>query len=411
MLDDLFILSRHFFNIHNKPYRRYFLDKYSLENRLSIIIGQRGVGKTTVIIQYILSTYKNNIFTQKALYIPADHFALGERTLYEISEEFHNLGGELICFDEIHKYADWSKEIKSIYDSFPKLRVIASGSSAMEIHKGSHDLSRRAIIYHMPGLSFREYIDLALSKTSEFFSLTNIIRDHETLTLEIIGLLEKYDRKILALFKEYLQFGYFPYFYEFDDVSLYYITLEQNIHTIIESDLLAIYPTLNGASIKMIKKLLAVIAEYVPFIPDLKRLKKIAEIGDERTLKNYLHYLEIGGVIISLFKNGGKLRTLEKPVKIYLNNPNQVYAISNKGRENLGNIRETFFINMLSVFNDVSAAAHGDFLIDNKYVFEVGGKNKGFSQIKGISESYLAIDDIAMGIGKKIPLWLFGFLY
>lgn len=411
MLDDLFILSRHFFNIHNKPYRRYFLDKYSLENRLSIIIGQRGVGKTTVIIQYILSTYKNNIFTQKALYIPADHFALGERTLYEISEEFHNLGGELICFDEIHKYADWSKEIKSIYDSFPKLRVIASGSSAMEIHKGSHDLSRRAIIYHMPGLSFREYIDLALSKTSESFSLTNIIRDHETLTLEIIGLLEKYDRKILALFKEYLQFGYFPYFYEFDDVSLYYITLEQNIHTIIESDLLAIYPTLNGASIKMIKKLLAVIAESVPFIPDLKRLKKIAEIGDERTLKNYLHYLEIGGVIISLFKNGGKLRTLEKPVKIYLNNPNQVYAISNKGRENLGNIRETFFINMLSVFNDVSAAAHGDFLIDNKYVFEVGGKNKGFSQIKGISESYLAIDDIAVGIGKKIPLWLFGFLY
>jgi hypothetical protein len=213
------------------------------------------------------------------------------------------------------------------------------------------------------------------------------------------------------MFKEYLQFGYFPYFYEFDDISLYYITLEQNIHTIIESDLSAIYPTLNGVSIKMIKKLLAIIAESVPFIPDLKRLKKMTEIGDERTLKNYLHYLEVGGAIMRLFKNGSRLRTLEKPVKIYLNNPNQIYAISGKGRENLGNIRETFFINMLSVFNDISASEHGDFLVGNKYTFEVGGKNKGFGQIKDMPESYLAIDDIETGIGRKIPLWLFGFLY
>ena len=235
----------------------------------------------------------------------------------------------------IHKYPEWSKEVKSIYDSFPNLRIIASGSSAMEIYKGSHDLSRRAIQYQMPGLSLREYVDLSQGGITKPLSLEDIISDHERASLKIIESLEKYNKKILSLFKDYLQFGYFPYFHEYNDISLYYITLEQGIHTIIESDLLAIYPTLNGTSIKMLKRLLAVIAESVPFTPDLKKLKKIVEIADERTLKNYLHYLDIGGVISCLYKKGGKLRSMEKPAKIYLNNPNQVYAISGKGRENI----------------------------------------------------------------------------
>jgi hypothetical protein len=198
---------------------------------------------------------------------------------------------------------------------------------------------------------------------------------------------------------------------EFDDISLYYITLEQSIRTTIESDLLSIYPTLNGSSIKKIKRLLAVIAESAPFTPDLKRLKRIVEIGDERTLKNYLKYLEDGGVIISLTKKGGGLGALEKPEKIYLNNPNQIYAISSKGKENTGTIRETFFINMLSILHKVSMPQKGDFYIDNKYTFEIGGKNKSFKQIKDINNSFLAIDDVETGIGNKIPLWLFGFLY
>ncbi|MBW2089436.1 MAG: ATP-binding protein, partial [Deltaproteobacteria bacterium] len=192
---------------------------------------------------------------------------------------------------------------------------------------------------------------------------------------------------------------------------MYYITLEQGIRTTIESDLLSIYPTLNGSSIKKIKKLLTVIAESAPFTPDLKRLKRIVEIGDERTLKNYLKYLEDGGVITSLTKSGSRLGSLEKPEKIYLNNTNQIYAISSKGKENIGNIRETFFINMLSAMHEVLSPKKGDFLIDNKYTFEIGGKNKSFKQIKDISNSFLAVDDIETGIGNKIPLWLFGFLY
>ena len=192
---------------------------------------------------------------------------------------------------------------------------------------------------------------------------------------------------------------------------MYYITLEQGIRTTIESDLLSIYPTLNGSSIKKIKKLLTVIAESAPFTPDLKRLKRIVEIGDERTLKNYLKYLEDGGVIISLTKMGSRLGALEKPEKIYLNNPNQIYAISGKDKENRGTIRETFFINMLSVMHKVSMPKKGDFYIDNKYTFEIEGKNKSFKQIKDINNSFLAIDDIETGISNKIPLWLFGFLY
>jgi uncharacterized protein len=411
VLDVIFKLSSDFLKTFNKPYRRYFLDKHPLTSRFSIIIGQRGVGKTTAMIQKILSKYNNDIFTKKAIYVPIDHFVVGGRSIYEIAEAFYNLGGQMICFDEIHKYTGWSGELKSIYDSFENLTILASGSSAMEIQKGSHDLSRRAVVYSMRGLSLREYIELATGVKTEPLILKSILEEHEKCSYDIISAVERKNKKILALFKDFLQFGYFPYFMEFDDISSYYITLEQGIRATIESDLLSIYPSLSGSSIKKIKKLLAVIAESAPFTPDLKRLKKMVEIGDERTLKNYLKYLEDGGVIMSLAKKGSGLGALEKPEKIYLNNTNQIYAISRKGKENTGTLRETFFINMLSAMHNVSSPPQGDFLIDNNYTFEIGGKNKSFKQIKNIYNSFLAIDDIETGIGNKVPLWLFGFLY
>ena len=362
-------------------------------------------------IQEILAKNNDDIFTKKALYVPVDHFVVGSRSLYGIAEEFYNLGGETICFDEIHKYAGWSGELKSIYDSMQNLTIIASGSSALEIQRGSHDLSRRAVVYSMAGLSFREYIGLEAGIKTEPVVLENLLKGHEKISDTIIATVESKKKKILALFKEYLKKGYFPYFVEFDDISIYYMVLEQGIRTTIESDLLSIYPTLNGSSIKKIKRLLSVIAESAPFTPDLKRLKRIVEIGDERTLKNYLKYLEDGGVIISLTKMGSRLGALEKPEKIYLNNPNQIYAMSSKGKGNIGTIRETFFINALSVMHKISMPKKGDFCVDNKYTFEIGGRNKGFKQIKEISNSFLALDDIETGINNKIPLWLFGFLY
>ena len=411
MLDNIFKISREFLRIVYRPYKRYFLAEYPISDRFSIITGQRGAGKTTAMIQKILAKNNDDVFAKNALYVPVDHFVVGSRSLYEIAEEFYNLGGETICFDEIHKYAGWSGELKSIYDSMQNLTIIASGSSALEIQKGSHDLSRRAVVYSMAGLSFREYIGLAAGIKTEPVILENLLKGHERISDTIIAAVESKKKKVLALFKEYLKKGYFPYFVEFDDISIYYMVLEQGIRTTIESDLLSIYPTLNGSSIKKIKRLLSVIAESAPFTPDLKRLKRIVEIGDERTLKNYLKYLEDGGVIISLTKMGSRLGALEKPEKIYLNNPNQIYAISSKGKENMGTIRETFFINALSVMHKVSMPKRGDFCVDDKYTFEIGGRNKGFKQIKNIRNSFLALDDIETGINNKIPLWLFGFLY
>jgi predicted AAA+ superfamily ATPase len=411
MLEELFSLSQNFIKINNREYIRYFLKTNPLKSRFSIVVGQRGVGKTTAMIKHILSSYDNDIFTNKALYIQADHFLVANRSLYEIAEQFYNLGGEMICFDEIHKYHTWSTELKSIYDTYPKLTIVASGSSALEIYKGSRDLSRRAVVYKMFGMSFREFIELTIGIGLKSFRLEEINRNHQRIAHETINSIEKKGKKILSLFKDYLEYGYYPYFREYKNKELFYITLEQNIHTTLESDLIAIYPSLSGNSIKKIKKLLSIIAASVPFTPDLKRLKKILDVGDERTLKTYLKYLEDAGIILTASKSGRGLRELEKPEKIYLNNPNLIYAISSQTPVNIGNLRETFFINMSSTLHKVTIPAQGDFLVNGKYTFEIGGKNKDFIQIKDLKNSFLAVDNIEIGVGNKIPLWLFGFLY
>lgn len=411
MIEELFRLSQNFIRINNREYVRYFLRTYPLKNRFSIVVGQRGVGKTTAIIQHILSSYKNDIFTNSALYIQADHFLVGGHSLYEIAEQFYNLGGKMICFDEIHKYPNWSTELKSIYDTFPKLTIVASGSSALEIYKGSHDLSRRAVVYKMFGMSFREFIEIELGINLKSAGLENIINNHQRIADSITTTVEKKGKKILALFKSYLEYGYYPYFREYKNRELFYLTLEQNIHTTLESDLIAIYPSLSGNSIKKIKKLLMIIASSVPFTPDLKKLKTTLDVGDERTLKTYLKYLEDAGIILTVSKGGKGLRELEKPEKIYLNNPNLIHAISSRMPLEIGNLRETFFLNMVETSHKVSSPAQGDFLVDGKYTFEIGGKNKDFSQIKDIKDSFLGVDNTEIGVGNKIPLWLFGFLY
>ncbi len=411
MIEELFRLSQNFIRINNREYVRYFLRTYPLKNRFSIVVGQRGVGKTTATIQHILSSYKNDIFTNSALYIQADHFLVGNHSLYEIAERFYNLGGEMICFDEIHKYPNWSTELKSIYDTFPKLTTVASGSSALEIYKGSRDLSRRAVVYKMFGMSFREFIEIELGINLKSAGLENIINNHQRIADSITNAVERKGKKILALFKSYLEYGYYPYFREYKNRELFYLTLEQNIHTTLESDLIAIYPSLSGNSIKKIKKLLMIIASSVPFTPDLKKLKTTLDVGDERTLKTYLKYLEDAGIILTVSKGGKGLRELEKPEKIYLNNPNLIHAISSRMPLEIGNLRETFFLNMVETSHKVSSPAQGDFLVDGRYTFEIGGKSKDFSQIKDIKNSFLGVDNTEIGVGNKIPLWLFGFLY
>lgn len=407
-IDELYLLSRRYLEINNKPYKRdnAWHETY-FKHRLSILIGQRGVGKTTIIVQYLLQQVKNDLLSKEILYVPSDHFLLGKLSLYEIAATFFKLGGKIIAFDEIHKYLNWSQELKSIYETFPDLKIIASGSSALKIHKGSHDLTRRSAVHSIKGLSFREYLHLACKMSFPKHSLDDVLTNHSKKTTEILKTCN--EQKILALFKNYLKSGYYPYFLEMDE-DTYLMTLEQNFHTIIESDLAAIYPSLTGNSIRKIKLLLSFIASSVPFTPQMNTIKNIIDVGDERTLKEYFKYLEDAYLIRMVMPASKKMHRLEVPEKIYLDNPNQLYAISG-GKPNIGTLREIFFLNMLAHDHEIAIPSSGDFLVNNEITFEIGGKNKSLNQIKDSKKAFLALDEIEHGVDRTIPLWLFGFLY
>ncbi len=405
----LFELSQTFITHKFAQYRRYFIRTTLLKHHFAIILGERGIGKTTTIIQYLLDYAHQNRYSDEILYIQADHFVVQNLSLYEIAETFVQLGGQFIAFDELHKYPNWSMELKSICDTFPQLRIIASGSSALEIHQGSHDLSRRAVTYRMVGLSFREFIELSHDLSLPSFTLTDILQQHTQHAFEIIELLASKELKILKLFQQYRQHGYYPYFREFKDLNEFKITLEQNLHTTIEADLAAIYPHLTGNSIKKIKQLLAYIAQEVPFTPNWQKIKNLTDIQDDRTIKTYFKYLEDASIVRCLPAGNQRLKHLEMTDKILLSNPNLLYTLETQ--PNIGNVRETFFLSMLSPQHKITGHPRTDFCIDNEIQIEVGGKNKDLSQVKELENAYLAVDNIEHGFQKRIPLWLFGFLY
>lgn len=410
MLTEIRTLSRKFIEMRFQTYQRYFLRNTPLDHRFSIILGDRGIGKTTTLVQYLMQYAEGDVFSPKILYIQSDHILVGSLSLYEMAEEFYKLGGELIAFDEIHKYSDWSMELKSIFDTFPKLKILASGSSALQIHKGSHDLSRRAIVYHMVGVSFREYLEMRLALDLSALTLEQLLAEHESIANDVIKKISRLNYKVLALFQDYLQSGYYPYHVEYPSQMSFAVTLEQNIHTTIESDLSSVHPELTGNSIKKIKQLMSYIAGEVPFIPSWGKIKDIIGVKDNRTLKTYFQYLEDAALIRSLSRTTGKLSEIEQVEKIYLGNTNQLYAFTISPPK-IGTVRETFFLTMLQAQYQIIAPKNGDFKVNNQYIFEVGGRKKGFEQIKDQKNSYLALDDIEVGIDKKIPLWLFGFLY
>ncbi len=410
MFEELQKLSHKFLEIKNSSYRRYFIRNVNFSHRMTVLVGQRGVGKTTTLVQTLLDFVKGDRFDPRILYIQADHFLMGSTSLYEIAEQFHVLGGKWIVFDEIHKYPDWSKELKSIYDTFKDLKIFASGSSALEIYKGSHDLTRRAALFHMQGMSYREYLELVHQIELPAYELKEICLNHEKIADKLLKKLNQKELRVIPQFHKYLKVGYYPYFFEMNNEAIYKMTLEQNAHTTIEADLAAIYPHLTGASIHKMKKLLVFIANSVPFMPNWNHMKNVIEVGDLRTLKAYFSHLEDAGLIRSVSKATKKFAALESPSKVYLENPNQLYAISSSLPEK-GTVRETFFLNMLAQKHSVKVPGNGDFWVEGDYVFEVGGKNKSFEQIKSQKNAFLACDEIEQGAGAKIPLWLFGFLY
>ena len=408
MLENFFIESKRFIKKNNLPYKRYFIETHDLSHRLSIIQGARGVGKTTTIAQYL-----SNHELDKVLYISLDNILInGNYKIIEIADEFEQNGGQILCLDEIHKYTNWSQELKNIYDKYNNLKIIVSGSSAMHIHKGSYDLSRRAVVYNMEGMSFREFLNLHYQYTFSKYNLADIIENHEEIAELIINHLN--DNKIIPLFKKYLDYGYYPYSITMDNKDDFYKTLQQSLNTTIESDLLSIYPNLSGVSITKIKKLLSSIMSSVPFKPNYSDLQKILDIKDIRTLKEYLVYLDDAGIIRMLMANSMAYKNIDKPEKIYMADTN----LMNLADKDIGSMWETFFFNQLSCYDSIISSnkgifsnKSGDFICEEKYIFEVGGKNKDFNQIKDTDNSFLALDDIEIGYKKKIPLWIFGFLY
>lgn len=381
----------------NFEYKRYLYGQINWNNRLIIIKGQRGVGKTTLLLQYI----KNEVpDLTKALYISLDDLYFSNNSLSDLVEQFVLNGGKNLFIDEVHRYPNWSVELKNIYDFYPELRVIATGSSSIAIEKGKADLSRRASLYHLHILSFREYISLYHNITLDKMSLAEIISNHEQKAIEI-------NKKIkpVELFNQYLKYGSYP-FADSND-PLFYDKLKTIVNLVIENDI----PTVEDISYETrikIKKLLYLISSAVPFKPNITELSQ--KVGTSRDiLLKYLHLLSNAGIINLLTQSGSAGSILQKPEKIYINNPTLMLALNENS--NTGTLRETFFMNQISVDNKVEAPKVGDFIINDSYIFEIGGKSKTRKQIVNEVNSYTALADIEYGRDKKIPIWIFGLLY
>lgn len=407
---EFFELSRKFIRQLNRDHRRSLASP--LAGPRNILTGPRGVGKSTWTAQYLIDRFPDYETSTECLYLPVDHFSLAGKSVYKLAEVFAHRGGRLLCLDEIHRAEAWARDLKSISDTFPKLEILATGSSLLHLQHGSHDLSRRFLLNRMEGLSFREHLALRHGMVMGPLTLDTVLEEHERLAVDILHRLEKMDLNVLAEFHNYLAYGYYPYSLEFDrDLpDAFFRTLQQSALASLEGDLPSLHPTLSGASIQRIRRLLAAIALNVPFTPDLSKLRKLLHIADDRTLKDYLIYLEEADLIYLLRRQGTPLRSMDKPDRIYYGDPNLGHALAAPARPNPGPIREIFFLRCLPPELPVRAANKGDFLLDERFIIEVGGRNKDRSQLRGTAEAWLALDDLPSGSGRRVPLWLFGFL-
>lgn len=371
-------------------FHRYLYNDVNWNARMVAITGARGVGKSTMVLQYV----KTQISDCKVLYISADHTFFTTHTLVEVADDFSKEAGSLLVIDEVHKYPDWSRELKQIYDTHPDLKVIFTGSSVLDIIDGVADLSRRVLHYTMYGLSFREYLGLFHHISVPKYSLEEILDGKA----HIEGMLHP-----LPAFREYLSEGYYPFAIEGD----FPLRMQNVITKTIESDI-AQYAGLRATTAKKLKKMLAVISGLAPYKPNADNLA--LEIGISRnSVQDYLSLLERAQLIGQLRDDTGGIRGLGKVEKVYIDNPSLMRVLSG-GKTDVGNMRETFFYNQMRVKNDVISSRQSDFKIE-KYTFEVGGRKKGKKQIEDIPDSFIVKDDIEFAQGNVIPLWAFGLNY
>lgn len=377
---------------------RSLMDTIHWDARMIGIRGARGVGKTTLLLQYIKLHLPQD---SSVLYTNLDNIWFTEHKLYDMADLFVKRGGKYLFLDEVHKYPNWSQELKNIYDDFPELHIVFTGSSLLEILNARADLSRRAIVYEMQGFSFREYLNRNLQTDFPVIQLDDIFTKHVQISALVTNKI-----KTLQHFPEYLKFGYYPYYNELP--PLYYQRIDEVINMILEVEI----PLLRGvdmAYVTKLKQLLLVLSESVPFIPNITKLSE--RIGITRnSLLSYLHALQESGLTYHLNKDSFGITRLQKPDKIYLENTNLMYALGTKNVDT-GTLRETFFANQVKYLHRLTMSDQSDFLIDDKYTIEVGGKDKGYRQLADLDNAFIAADDIEFGHEHKIPLWMFGFLY
>jgi len=394
-MDILTILKEYqqnYFKMYHQTYKRYIFKEINFNSKLIGIVGARGVGKTTFLLQYLQD---NPIPISKKLYFSVDNIDID--SIFDIAYLFSQSGGELLIIDEIHKAKDFEKDLKKIHDMLD-LQVIFSGSSALKLDNSVGDLSRRVVLYSLKGLSFREFIELKEGMVLPAFSLDDILHHHEEIAHEL-GL----KIKPFAHWQAYLTKGYYPFFFAEEETYLY--RLKSTINTVVEVDLPSIFP-IEYEKIINLKKLITLVCLSKPFKLNIKELASKIGISDYQTLYKYMEYLRRGSILHPVRTTSKGDSIFRKPDKLYLANPNLYHAYCNNSE--MGTIRETFFITM---FDTITTAKKGDFLVNEKYTFEIGGKNKSFKQIASLPDSYVVSDGIEVGNGNKIPLWLFGFLY
>jgi len=393
IMEELFLSYHDLIDRVSTRFVRYLHDEIDWNSRLIAILGTRGVGKTTLLLQHIKLTNA----VQSTLYVTADDLYFSRHTLVGLAQQFYQQGGKYLYIDEIHKYKNWSQEIKNIYDKLPELHVVYTGSSILELERGSADLSRRKIEYKLTGLSFREYVNISQNMNLPAYGLQDILAGKVQFPYK--------DLRPLQLFSQYLKEGYFPFFLE----DNYYLRLQGIIKQTIENDI-PVFADMEIASVQKLRKLMYVLAQSVPFKPNYSKLSADLDIR-RNTLPQYMLYLEKAGLISTLREKAAGMKILEKIEKIYLQNPNFAYALSPTNAD-IGNIRETIFFAWLKDRYFISSSHEADFEVDG-YVFEVGGRKKGQAQIASVPQGkgFIIKDDIERMVSNFIPLWMFGFIY
>ena len=383
----------------NLQHQRSLMNEINWNAQLIGIRGARGVGKTTLMLQHIKETYETD--PTVALYASLDHLYFSRHSLLELAEEFYKQGGQRLYLDEVHKYEGWSREIKNIYDGFPELKVVFTGSSLLNILNAEADLSRRCVSYDMQGLSFREYLLFKEGLSFPTFALEDILQHPLEIAQEVVA-----QCRPLQHFPKYLQEGYYPFFLQ-QDVD--YLTQVQKVVSLILEIELPQLRQVDVGNVRKLRSLLAVLSSGVPFAVDISKMAQMAELN-RNTILSYLSHLHRARLINLLYSDKLNLKRMQKPDKIYLENTNLLQALSLTQVE-VGTQRETFFVNQLSHKHQVEYGKQADFLIDRRFTIEVGGQSKDGKQIAGTQNAFIAADGIEYAFGNKLPLWLFGFLY